>query len=323
MPDQYRINAQWRELPRDMTRFERGAASDPFHEPRPALRPSTRRRLSAIFEFARSTSFIYLTLFGFFLMPAFRFGGYRLTAYERFNRMDSLLVGERVPFMLWRARRRHERIAPEAWHPLSSLPPGASITFPLARSKSIASGKIIERCDFWEPENLRQWRLYIVETPGKAERDCLVVCPRKPGDWRRVRVRSGFIHMRFATAEAPMGWPPANHITVLGGQGWPVEYNLKACSWQRAGINPFLVELQGIVRSASDPPGRQYKPHAGAFWFYEAPLSQHHKPLRRYLEIFLLLDQALMLESDTIAPSQIEYDLKPEGQSLALVRGKH
>lgn len=303
-----------------MSGYSRGAVSEPRYRPRPRMLPSVRMRWQRTLALAQAVSFLYLGVFLLLIRPLFRFGAYQLTLYERTYLADSINVGERTPVALKRARRRYERVAVQKWHVLSALPPGAGLTFPLPKSATLASGIILERYELWEPENLRQWRLYILQDPSRPEPDCLLVYPKLLGDWRRVVARSGFVHTRFTTDDAPISWPPQNEIEILGSQGWPAKYELKATNWQRAGINPLQSELQGIVRKSSDPPGRQYQSRAGAFWSYEAVRNQNHPPARRHVDIFMLLDEVVMIETDVINAGQVRHDLKPEGQNLALIR---
>lgn len=321
-PQGYRITPAWYKLPKDLTQFSDGAESDLRFQPERRMLPSVRRRWTRIFVFTRAVSILYLASFAFFLFPVIPFGPYRLTFFEKHSRQENIEVGEKTAFALWRARRKYGAIPVQKWHPLSSLPPNARISYPLPRGHDRVSGTITERYEFWEPDTLRQFLLYIVEHPSIAEPQCLLVYPNQLGDWRKVEVQSGFVHSHFTTDNSPIPWPPANEQTILNAQGWPATYDLHACNWQRAGINPLPLEMQGIVRRASDPPGRQYQPRASAFWSYAARKRQRTS-VRGRLDIFLLLDEAVMLETDFITPRAVEYELEMNGEALAPMKVKH
>ncbi len=317
-----KLDPAWYLLPRDMASFDKAAYTPPHYKPLPRMLPSVRRRWENFFGLLRTLSFLYLFGYLALFLPAFRFGAYALSPYEKYYRYESILVGERTALALWRARRRYERISEAQWHALSSLPLGAMVKFPAGRRGIIATGHIEYRFDFWEPDSMRQFRIYVLAEPIEGETYALLVQPKVLGDWRRVSVRSGIMHPSFRTEESPIVWPPQDKITLLGEQGWPANYELIATNWEKKGINTVATDLYGTMRRASDPPGRQYPPRLGAFWAYRSARGQVHAHAPRQLHIFLLIDEAMMLETDEIPARQVSFDLHPGGQSLAFLRHK-
>ncbi|MCX7011231.1 MAG: hypothetical protein NTW86_01460 [Candidatus Sumerlaeota bacterium] len=298
----------WNRLPLDYTQFSDGAASPPSFTPPRGLLPSQRLRLRRLATLGRVVGLTYLFLFGLFLAPLFPLGAYRLTPFERAHRLDSILAGESDPLELRRAHRRYLKHPPREWSRLAGLPPAARVVCPPASDGKRIGGVIAERFEFEEPDNMRQWRLYLFEAPHGAEPECLLVWPAKPGDWRSVKASAGRVHSRRPAAESPIGWPPASTLNILGAHGWPTDYRLVAASWPKPGVDPLPFELRGSLRRLGDPPGLSYEPRPGTFWSYIAAPRQQHPPRHRFLDIFLLGGEALILETNAVDPRRIELD---------------
>jgi len=309
----------WRTVPMDLTGYGDGAASPPRYSPARGMLPSQQRRLERLTAFGRILSVGYIVCYLVFLLPVFPFGAYRLTLFEHAYHREPMLAGDRVPLALRRARRIYKQRSPKAWSPLAGLPAGATVSFPSPRGGARISSVIAERYEFVEPENMGQWRLYVFQAPAGADADCLLVFPAQPGDWKRVRVRGGRVHSNLPTAQSPIGWPPASQLSILGTHGWPSEYALSAASWPKRGINPLSVEMNAVVRRWGDPPGRQYQPRTAAYWSYKAVAGQEHPPVHQFLDIFLIADNAIIIETNPIDPRGIEFDLGADRSALALI----
>ncbi len=309
----------WKELPSKISDWDDGMPEDaiPKYRPPQTLRPSQRndRRHSNIFW--RTVSIAYALYYAIYLMPIFRFGAYRLTLFENLYRKEHILAGELLPFALRRARRAYRERNPLFWHPLATLPPGATIEIPSPIGGESVSGVIEERREYREPKNMRQWTLYILKAPIGADPDCLLVAPKNPGDWKRVQAWTGRLHASFSTDDAPFGWPPGPNLSILGPQGWPAEYTLCATSRPRAKLDPMNNEVEGIVRHIDDPPGRQYSARPATFWTYRAIPGQKHPPSFDRLDIFSIQSDGIFLETNPVPIRGIEFDLVLEGKSLS------
>ena len=308
----------WQELPANISGWDRGmgkAATPRFHPPR-NLMVSERAKKRRANVFWRTICIMYALIYGVYLMPVFRFGGHRLTLFEHLFRKENVLAGEMLPLALKRAKRAYRERNPQFWHPLATLPPGAALEIPSPVGGEAVSGVIEERREFREPKNMRQWTLYVLQAPVGADPECLLVAPRNPGDWKRVEAWTGRLHASFTTEEPPFAWPPGPSLSILGAQGWPAEYALAAASWPKAKLDPMNNELEGIIRRIDDPPGRQYSARPAAFWTYQAIADQKHPPFYSRLDIFLIQNHGIFLESNAVPVRAIEFDLAPGDEKL-------
>ncbi len=285
---------------------------DPARRPLPSEVIRERRLRAAL----QALSASYLAFFAVFLMPIFPFGAWRLTLYEHTHRLDSLLAGEVEPRALKAARKTYRSRPAGQWSPLANLPPGARLSFPSTATGGPARGIVETRYEFFEPVNMRQFRLYILEPKPGEMADCLLLWPSRPGDWKRVRARAGKAHPPFNPSESAFDWPPARELGLRTDQGWPALFDLRRCSWPRERLDPLMTEMKAKSWRLGDPPGRERAEKAAAFWSYKAKRNQRRPPLRPFVDLFLIVDEAILIETKPIRPGTVEYDLKTPAGTL-------
>jgi hypothetical protein len=300
---------KWRQLPRDYSGFEQGAASA-LSQPKPReMLPSQRLRRQRLNGFARSVAFAYAVAYFVYLLPAFPFGAFRLTFFERGWRLDNIMVDEATPLALRRGRKAIREVSPRRWHRLATVPAGALVSVSQGQSAPVAEGRLTERHEFVEPRTLRQFKLHILEPPRGEDPLCLLVQPKRLGDWGRVVVRFGRVQLRFDVEEPPIAWPPPGKMSILGEHGWPCLYSLVAASWAKPGFDPLSAEMEGATRFLGDPPGRQPVVRQGAYWGYRAVAKQQHTPKHLFLDLFLSGGQVIVTATNSMRVADVRLDL--------------